>query len=51
MEYTLYSFFGVIYLGLPLVAYDFVCSARATALSMGELARFVVIGCSARALF
>ena len=28
MEYTLYSFFGVIYLGLPLVAYDFVCERK-----------------------
>lgn len=45
MEYTLYSFFGVIYLGLPLVAYDFVCERKGyTALSMWNLLALFVIG-------
>ncbi len=45
MEYTLYSFFGVIYLGLPLVAYDFVCERKGyEALSMWNLLGLFVIG-------
>lgn len=45
MEYTLYSFFGVIYLGLPLVAYDFVCERKGyKALSMWNLLGLFVIG-------
>ncbi|MBI5563578.1 MAG: hypothetical protein HY870_01695, partial [Chloroflexi bacterium] len=45
MEYTLYSFFGVIYLGLPLVAYDFVCERKGyKALSMWNLLALFVIG-------
>ncbi len=45
MEYTLYSFFGVIYLGLPLLAYDFVCERKGyTALSMWNLLGLFVIG-------
>ena len=44
-EYTLYSFFGVIYLGLPLVAYDFVCERKGyEALSMWNLLALFVIG-------
>lgn len=45
MEYTLYSFFGVIYLGLPLLAYDFVCERKGyKALSMWNLLALFVIG-------
>ena len=45
MEYTLYSFLGVIYLGLPLVAYDFVCERTGyEPLSMWNLLALFVIG-------
>ncbi len=45
MEYTLYSFFGVIYLGLPLVAYDFVCERKNyKPLLMWNLLALFVIG-------
>ncbi len=45
MEYTLYSFFGVIYLGLPMVAYDFVCERKGyKPLSMWNLLALFVIG-------
>ena len=45
MEYTLYSFLGVIYLGLPLVAYDFVCERKGyKPVSMWKLLALFVIG-------
>jgi hypothetical protein len=45
MEYTLYSFFGVIYLGLPLAVYDLICEHKNyQPLSMWNLLALFAIG-------
>ncbi|HZY40424.1 MAG TPA: hypothetical protein VFF59_00330, partial [Anaerolineae bacterium] len=45
MEYTLYSFFGVIYLGLPLAVYDLICERKNyKPLSMWNLLALFAIG-------